>query len=68
MDVQVDEAGSHDQPARVEFFVCSASNLAGRRDFRDLAVAQQDVHGRVDLGGGIDEASAFDQQAVIFFS
>ena len=66
VNMQVDEAGSDDQSARIEFLVCRAANLAGRRDLGDLPIAQQDVHGRIDLGGGVDEAATLDQQAVIF--
>ncbi len=68
VNVQVDEARSDDQATRIEFLVRSAANLARRRDLGHLAVAQQDVHGRIDLRGGVDETAAFDQQAVIFFS
>ena len=41
VDMQVDEAGSRDQPARVELVVCRSSKLAGRRDFRDLPIASR---------------------------
>ena len=55
VNMQIDEAGSDDQPARVEFLVRGAANLARRRDLGHLPIAQQDVHGRIDLGGGIDK-------------
>src|SRR4029077_827664 len=66
--MQVDEAGSDDQPSRIEFLMRSAARLARRRDLGYLPVPQQDVHGRVDFGGRINEPPAFDQQAVIFFT
>ena len=66
--MQVDEAGSDDQPARIEFLMRGAAGLARRRDLGHLPIAQQDVHGGVDLRGRIDKPPAFDQQAVIFFS
>ena len=58
--------GRDDQPARIEFLVRGAARLARRSDLGHLPVAQQDVHGRIDLRGRIDKPSALDQQAVIF--
>src|SRR6266849_7134120 len=68
MDMQVDESGRDDQATSVEFVVRCTACLAWRRDLRNLSITQQDVHGRVDLRGGVDETAALDQQAVIFFS
>ena len=51
----------------IEFLVRGASGFAGRSDLGHLPVAQQNVHERIDPGRRVDEAAAFDQQAVIFF-
>ena len=64
--MQVDEARSNDQTARVEFFVRAATGFIGWGDLGDVAIAQQDVHGRIDPGGGIHEATAFDQKRSCF--
>ena len=66
MDVQIDEAGSDDEPAGVEFFVGVAASFIGQCDFGDTAIAQKDIHRRVDLRGGIDEVAAFDQERTGF--
>jgi hypothetical protein len=62
VDVKVDEAGGDDQAAGVEFFVRATANFIGRSHFRYAAIAQEDVHGRVDLFGWIDDVAAFDQE------
>ena len=62
MDVQVDESGGDDEPAGVEFFVGAAAGFVGEGDLGDAAIAQEDVHGRVDLCGGVDYVAAFDQE------
>ena len=59
--VEVDEAGSNDEAAGVKFLLGAAADLVGRGDFGDAAVVQQDIHGGVDLRGGVDEVAAFDK-------
>ena len=66
VDVQIDEAGRDDQAAGIEYFVCAAADLVRRRDLGDSAVTQQHVHECVQLRGGIDDATAFDQQGSRF--
>ena len=40
--------------------------LLGRRDFGDTAIAQKDVHGRVDLRRRVDQVTAFDQKTPVW--
>ena len=63
VDVQIDEAGSDDQAAGIEFLVGAAADFVGQSDLGDAAIAQKDVHGRVDLRRRIDQVAAFDQKA-----
>jgi hypothetical protein len=60
--VQVDETWSDDQRPGVEDFIRTAANLVRSRDLNDSTVAQQHVHECVQLRGGVDDATAFDQQ------
>ena len=66
VNMQINESGSNDQSTGVEFFMRGTARLARRRNFSHLAVAQQDVHERVDLRSRIDHSPALDQEAVIF--
>ena len=61
MDVQIDEARGDDQAARVEGFISAAADLVWGRDLGDAAVSEEDVHGCVQLRGGVDDVTAFDQ-------
>jgi hypothetical protein len=62
VDVQVDEAGGDDEAAGIEFFVGAGADFAGQRDFFNAAVAEQDVHGGVELLSWIDDVPAFDEK------
>ena len=65
--VKIDESGSNDQAARVELLARAAANSVGQGDLGDTAVAQKNVHGCIDLCGGIDEMAAFDQKRSFCF-
>ncbi len=62
MDVQVNQSRSDDQPPGVEFFIRPAANFVRGRDLRHAPIPQHDIHRRIDLRGGIDHVSTFDQQ------
>ena len=66
VDVQINEAGGDDQAASVEGFVCGAADFVGGCELRDAAVAQEQVHGCVQLCGRVDNATAFDQEGARF--
>ena len=63
--MQVDEAGSDDEPAGVELLISAAANFAGWHDFSHAAVAQQDVHRCIDLRRRINQVAAFDEEALV---
>src|SRR5208282_1404748 len=68
VNVQVNESGGDDQAASVEFFVGAATNFVGQSDLGDAAVAQQHVHGGVDLRRGIDQVAAFNEETLVFLT
>ena len=66
MHMQIDEAGSNDQPARVKLLIGIATGLGRQSNLGNTSVAQKNIHGRVDLRGGVNQLPAFDQQAAAF--
>jgi hypothetical protein len=62
VNVEIDETRSHDQAARIEGRVSAAADLVRGGDLRDVSVTQQHVHGCIQPCGGIDDATAFDQE------
>src|SRR5258708_1134911 len=60
---QGDEGGGDNQSPSVELVVSAAANFAGQGDLGHAAIAQQNIHGRVDLRRRVDQVPAFDQQA-----
>ena len=62
MNVEINEAGSDDQSASIEFLIRAATDLVREGNFRYSSIAQQHVHGRIDLCGRIDQVAAFDEQ------
>jgi hypothetical protein len=66
VNMQVDESRSNDQTARIELLVGAAADLVGQSNLSNAAIAQQNIHGRVDLRRRIDHVAALDQQACGF--
>ena len=66
--MEVDEAGGDDEIAGVECFVGGGADFIGRRDFGYAAVAQEDVHGLIDLGGRVDQVAVLDQEGVVYWA
>ena len=60
--VQIDEAGCDDESASIKLLVRAPFDFAGSRHFRNVAVFQQHVHGRVDASGRVDQMAALDQK------
>ncbi len=61
--MQVDKSRGNDQPARIELLIGAATHLIGERNLGHAAIAQQNIHRRVDLRRRIDQVAALDQQA-----
>jgi len=59
--MQIDEAGRHDQSASVELLVGRAFDLARPSYFGNLAIAQKQVHGRVNASGRVNEMTTLDK-------
>src|SRR5215470_8408204 len=68
VDMQIYKPRGYDQSAGVKLFLSRSLYLARRSNFSNLAIAQQKIHGRVDAGGGVNQVSALDQQAVAALS
>ena len=66
VNMQVNEAGSDDQTARVEFSFGVTPDFVRRCNLGHLAIAQQEVHGAIDPGGRINDVTASDQEGRCF--
>jgi hypothetical protein len=64
VNVEINKAWGNDQIAGVDFFIRAAANFSRSDYFRNFAVAQKHVHGRIDFRRGVNEMSAFDEQAI----
>ena len=62
VDVQVDEAGSDDQAARIEFLIAGNADFVRLRNLGDAAIAQENIHRPADLCQGIDQVAALNQE------
>jgi hypothetical protein len=63
VNVQVDEPWGNDQTARIKLLVRAATDFIRQGNFGNAAIAQQNVHGRIDLRRRVDHVPAFNQQA-----
>jgi hypothetical protein len=62
MHVEIDETGRNDEAPRVKSFVsAAAADFVWRCELGHAAIAQENIHRRVQLGGWIDDAATFDQ-------
>src|SRR5216683_6445320 len=66
MNVEIDEAGSDDQSASIEFLIGTATDLVGKGNFRYSSISQQHVHGGIDVCGRIGQVAAFDEEGTRF--
>src|SRR5260370_32342962 len=66
MNVEIDEPGSDDQSAGIEFLIGTATDLVGKGNFRYESISQQHVHGGIDRCGRIDQVAAFDEEGTRF--
>lgn len=60
MDVNIDEAGSDDEPFGVECFVGLAAQLAGGSDFNHPTIFEQEIILALKTLSGIDEKTVAD--------
>src|SRR5258708_19539372 len=61
VNVQIDESRSDDQTAGIKLFIGAATDLVRQGNLSDTAVAQKNVHGRVDLRRRVDNMATFDK-------
>ena len=64
MHVQINESRGNDQTLGIKFLVRAAPDFVRRSNFRDLAVAQQDVHQRVHPRHWINQVTVANQKTV----